>query len=114
MPMSFSSAEKVVTLQGDSVLVATGPDAAMVPIKELGSNGGGYFGTNDAHPFESPDFFSYNPTLTSMGIDNSAGNMEGKETRNGSYYSAVYAGKNASVPAGTIMACMIVLCRFPV
>jgi len=59
MPMTFDGPARVISLQGDTTLLATGPVAAMVPIKELGSNGGGYFGTNNAHPFENPDFISY-------------------------------------------------------
>ncbi|MDQ6482507.1 potassium-transporting ATPase subunit KdpA [Dyadobacter sp. LHD-138] len=59
MPMTFNVPEDMVTLQGDTISVATGPVAAMISIKELGSNGGGYFGTNDAHPFENPDFVSF-------------------------------------------------------
>ncbi|MBC8111473.1 MAG: potassium-transporting ATPase subunit A [Verrucomicrobia bacterium] len=59
MPMTFEGSQELITLQGDTVQVARGPVAAMIPIKELGSNGGGYFGTNTAHPFENPDFFTF-------------------------------------------------------
>jgi K+-transporting ATPase ATPase A chain len=59
VPMTFSGPQHIATLQGDSSLVATGPVAAFLPIKELGSNGGGFFGANDAHPFENPGFFSF-------------------------------------------------------
>jgi K+-transporting ATPase ATPase A chain len=45
-----------VTVQGDSVAVARGPVAAMVAIKELGTNGGGFFGANSAHPLENPNY----------------------------------------------------------
>jgi K+-transporting ATPase ATPase A chain len=42
--------------------IARGPVAAVIPIKHLGTNGGGFFGANSAHPFENPDdwtnFFS--------------------------------------------------------
>jgi len=156
MPMTFDGPHTIAGLQGDSIQVAKGPVAAMIPIKELGSNGGGFFGANDAHPFENPDFLSFvvhtiivlllpmafvfcighylgaprfskiiftvmtagfllvtipiiiqeakgNPLITAMGIDNSAGNMEGKEVRFGSFYSAFYSGVNMVVPAGTVM-----------
>ncbi|HET6327644.1 MAG TPA: potassium-transporting ATPase subunit KdpA [Planctomycetaceae bacterium] len=36
-------------------LIARGPVAAVIPIKHLGTNGGGFFGANSAHPFENPD-----------------------------------------------------------
>jgi len=59
VPMTFHSPDHISSLQGDSVTVATGPVAAFLPIKELGSNGGGFFGANDAHPFENPNFFTF-------------------------------------------------------
>ena len=34
--------------------IVGGPVAAIVPIKQLGTNGGGFFGANSAHPFENP------------------------------------------------------------
>jgi len=58
-PMTFKGSAKVITLQGDTVNVARGPVASMIPIKELGSNGGGFFGANDAHPFENPNFAAF-------------------------------------------------------
>jgi potassium-transporting ATPase potassium-binding subunit len=154
MPMTFERPHTITGLQGDTVHVAKGPVAAMIPIKELGSNGGGFFGANDAHPFENPNFFTFiihlvivlllpiafifcaghylgdrrfgkmvfavmtagfllltipiilqeakgNSAVTAMGIDNRAGNMEGKETRYGSFYSAYYSGANMVISAGT-------------
>jgi len=59
MPMTFKGPHKIITLQRDTVTVAKGPVASMVPIKELGSNGGGFFGANDAHPFENPSFATF-------------------------------------------------------
>ena len=59
MPMTFKGSAKVITLQGDTVKVARGPVASMIPIKEFGSNGGGFFGANDAHPFENPNFAAF-------------------------------------------------------
>jgi K+-transporting ATPase ATPase A chain len=57
-PMTFSGSTPAISMQGDTVSAATGPAAAMVAIKQLGTNGGGYFGTNSAHPFENPDYFT--------------------------------------------------------
>ena len=45
-------------MQGDTVNVSRGPAAAMVAIKQLGTNGGGYFGANSAHPLENPNYFT--------------------------------------------------------
>ena len=38
--------------------IARGPVAAIMPIKHLGTNGGGFFGANSAHPFENPSAWS--------------------------------------------------------
>ena len=57
-PMTMQGKEAIVTLQGDSVSVSRGPVAAMVAIKELGTNGGGFFGANSAHPLENPNYLT--------------------------------------------------------
>jgi len=58
MPMGFEGKDSFVSLQGDSVQVSRGPVAAFVPIKHLGTNGGGFFGANSAHPLENPSYFT--------------------------------------------------------
>lgn len=58
MPMTFEGKDTMVSMQGDTVEVSRGPVAAFVPIKHLGTNGGGWFGTNSAHPFENPNYFT--------------------------------------------------------
>jgi potassium-transporting ATPase potassium-binding subunit len=57
-PSTFEGAAQVITLEGDTVNVARGPVAPMVTIKQLGTNGGGYFGPNATHPFENPDYLT--------------------------------------------------------
>lgn len=57
-PATFNGAQKITTLEGESVLVATGPVAPVVSIKQLGTNGGGFFGPNSTHPFENPNYFT--------------------------------------------------------
>lgn len=57
-PMTFEGRDIVTGLQGDSMQVSRGPVAAFVAIKHLGTNGGGFFGTNSAHPFENPTYFT--------------------------------------------------------
>jgi len=142
--MTFKAADVITTLQGDTVTVAAGPVAAFESIKQLGLNGGGYFGVNSAHPFENSNFFTNiiqnilhvllpiatvfafgfylkrkkaawmifgvmtlgflimlvptlfaelkgNPAITQMGIDQSLGNMEGKEVRFGTAASAFWS-----------------------
>ena len=58
VPMTFDGKDKVITLQGSSTEVSTGPVAAFVPIKHIGTNGGGFFGANSAHPLENPTYFT--------------------------------------------------------
>lgn len=57
-PTSFKGKDSIVTLQGDSVQVSRGPAAAMIAIKHVGTNGGGWFGANSAHPLENPNYFT--------------------------------------------------------
>ncbi len=58
MPMTFKGKASFISLQGDTVQVSRGPAAAMIAIKQLGTNGGGFFGANSAHPFENPNYFT--------------------------------------------------------
>lgn len=57
-PMTFEGKQAMTTLQGENVEVSTGPVAAFVAIKHVGTNGGGFFGTNSAHPFENPNYLT--------------------------------------------------------
>lgn len=57
-PMGFDGKMEVTTLEGQEQLVSQGPVAAIVPIKQLGTNGGGYFGVNSSHPLENPTYLS--------------------------------------------------------
>ena len=58
MPMTLEGKDTITSMQGDTVQVSTGPVAAFVPIKHIGTNGGGFFGTNSAHPFENPNYLT--------------------------------------------------------
>jgi potassium-transporting ATPase potassium-binding subunit len=55
---NLSAYREVTTLEGGKQLVALGPVASQEAIKELGTNGGGFFNANSAHPFESPTPFT--------------------------------------------------------
>lgn len=57
-PMTFEGKDTITTLQGDTVQVSRGPVAAFVPIKHVGTNGGGFFGANGAHPLENPTYLT--------------------------------------------------------
>lgn len=55
-PMTFEGKDHITTLEGQKVDVSRGPVAAFVAIKHLGTNGGGFFGANSAHPLENPNY----------------------------------------------------------
>lgn len=135
--------------------LALGPAASQVAIKQLGTNGGGFFGVNSAHPFENPTPISNflqclsillipaalcytfgkmvgdtrqgwailaamtlillpltiatyaaesrpNPALSAIGVDQSTGNMEGKETRFGIAASATWAAWTTAASNGSV------------
>ncbi len=155
VPATFEGAATITTLQGDTARVARGPVAPMVAIKQLGTNGGGYFGPNSTHPFENPTYLSNaieniaillipmalvfafgfyigkpkvgyaffaamslmfllfvggsvfvemngNPAVTAMGIDNTLGNMEGKEMRLGPAASSFWGVSTTSTSNGSV------------
>ena len=144
MIQNFSPYLDMTTVQGAKQTIAMGPVASQEIIKQLGTNGGGFFNANSAHPFENPtplsNFISTwlifaitgsltytfgrmardqrqgwsifaamgllflagvtvtywaeargNPALRALAIDQSAGNMEGKEVRFGVSASALVA-----------------------
>lgn len=155
VPMTFEGKDTITTLQGDTVQVSRGQLAAFVPIKHVGTNGGGYFGANSAHPFENPSYltnitemiaqmiipiamvfalgfflnrkklgymifgvmtagfvlllippFFYelhgNPEIAKLGIDGTAGAMEGKEIRFGATASAYWSIATTVISTGSI------------
>jgi K+-transporting ATPase ATPase A chain len=54
IPQNLNAYTDVTTLEGASQTIAQGPVASQEIIKELGTNGGGFFNANSAHPFENP------------------------------------------------------------
>jgi K+-transporting ATPase ATPase A chain len=147
----------VATLEGGKQTLALGPVASQEAIKQLGTNGGGFFNANSAHPFENPTPFTNflsmftifaissgltytygrmarsqrhgwavwgamailfaagvavcypaeaqgNPALAGLPIDQSAGNMEGKEVRFGVSASALYATVTTDASCGAVNA----------
>lgn len=144
VPMNIEGKASIHTLEGNAVQVARGPAAAMVAIKQLGTNGGGFFGANSSHPLENPTYWSNaiesisiilipiamvfalgfylnrkklalvifgvmtvgflaliapalyfewqgNPAVDHLGVAQTLGNMEGKETRFGTTLSTYWA-----------------------
>jgi len=135
--------------------IAVGPAASQIAIKQLGTNGGGFFNVNSAHPFENPTPFSNflemlailllpaafcytfgkmvkdtrqgwaifaamtiifiplllfctlkeqagNPLFAQWGIEQSAGNMEGKEVRFGVVNSTLWAAATTAASNGSV------------
>ncbi len=155
---SFQPYVTVSTLDaagGVEQVLPLGPAASQVAIKQLGTNGGGFFNANSTHPFENPTPLSNflemlaillipaaltytfgrmvgdtrqgwailavmtalfvamavlamwaeqqgNPAFTALGIDPSAGNMEGKETRFGTLASAIWATATTAASNGSV------------
>ena len=58
MPQTLGAYVDATTLEGAKQTIAVGPVASQVAIKMLGTNGGGFFNANAAHPFENPTAFS--------------------------------------------------------
>lgn len=154
-PASFDGKDTITTLQGDTVQVSRGPAAGMIAIKHLGTNGGGWFGVNSAHPLENPNYFTNmvemiaqvlipialifamgfylkrkkfayvifgvmtigmltlliptmnaemkgNPAITSMGVNQTAGAMEGKEVRFGAAASGYWSIVTTIISTGSV------------
>lgn len=58
VPQTFAHYVHAVTMQGTDQVIPLGPAASQIAIKQLGTNGGGFFGVNSAHPFENPSAWS--------------------------------------------------------
>lgn len=58
VPQTFADYTHALTLQGSEQTIPLGPAASQIAIKQLGTNGGGFFGVNSAHPFENPTAWS--------------------------------------------------------
>ena len=58
MPQTLHGSVEATTLEGAKQVIALGPVASQEAIKQLGTNGGGFFNANSAHPFEGPNAWS--------------------------------------------------------
>jgi K+-transporting ATPase ATPase A chain len=58
VPQNFSAYTQVKTLEKGAQTIAQGPVASQIAIKQLGTNGGGFFNANSAHPYENPTPFT--------------------------------------------------------
>ncbi|MBU6443141.1 MAG: potassium-transporting ATPase subunit KdpA [Alphaproteobacteria bacterium] len=55
VPQNLDPYTHATTLEGAKQIIAQGPAASQIAIKQLGTNGGGFFNVNSAHPFENPN-----------------------------------------------------------
>jgi potassium-transporting ATPase potassium-binding subunit len=58
IPQTLAGSVEATTLEGAKQIISIGPVASQEAIKELGTNGGGFFNANSAHPFENPNAIS--------------------------------------------------------
>lgn len=72
MPQTLDGSFTATTLEGAKQVISTGPVASQEAIKQLGTNGGGFFNVNASHPFENPNAFSNYLGVFSMLVVSSA------------------------------------------
>lgn len=71
-PQTLAANHIVTTIEGSKQVIPLGPVASLEAIKNLASNGGGFFNANSAHPFENPTPFSNLITILEMGLISTA------------------------------------------
>ncbi|MCX6072155.1 MAG: potassium-transporting ATPase subunit KdpA [Chloroflexi bacterium] len=91
---TFSPPATALTLQGSPQVIPLGPAASQVAIKQLGSNGGGFFNANSAHPLENPTPFSNFLELVSIllipaGLPFTYGSMVGSHRQGWAIFAAM-------------------------
>jgi K+-transporting ATPase ATPase A chain len=94
VPQTLHGAVDLTTLEGVKQTLALGPVASQEAIKMLGTNGGGFFNANSAHPFENPTALSnYIETLSifvfGAGLTNAFGRMVGDERQGWAVFAAM-------------------------
>lgn len=98
---NFSSYVHGVTLEGKDQILPMGPAASQIAIKQLGSNGGGFFGVNSAHPFENPTPFSnFLEWIAILLVPMSIVFMFGRMVKDRTQGWALFAAKTAIFAAG--------------
>jgi K+-transporting ATPase ATPase A chain len=94
IPQTLGPYVDATTLEGAKQTIAVGPVASQVAIKMLGTNGGGFFNANAAHPFENPDAISNFLQMISIfalgaALTNVFGRMVGNERQGWALLSAM-------------------------
>ena len=94
VPQTLDPSVTATTLEGAQQTIARGPVASQLAIKMLGTNGGGFFNANSAHPFENPDAISNLLQMVSIfaigaALTNVFGRMVGNERQGWAILSAM-------------------------
>lgn len=94
VPQTLTGSVGAVTLEGAQQTIATGPMASQEAIKQLGTNGGGFFNANSAHPLENPSGLSNGLVIWAMLAISAAlpitfGRMTGSERQGWAILSAM-------------------------
>jgi K+-transporting ATPase ATPase A chain len=104
MPQNFDPYTTVTTLEGGKQTIALGPVASQEIIKQLGTNGGGFFNANSAHPFENPTPLSNFLTLILIwSIPAAITHTFGKMVGNAKQGWAVFGAMAALALAGMVI-----------
>ena len=94
MPQTLGAYADATTLEGAKQTIALGPVASQVAIKMFGTNGGGFFNANAAHPFENPTALSNFVQMVSIfaigaGLTNVFGRMVGNQRQGWAIFAAM-------------------------
>jgi K+-transporting ATPase ATPase A chain len=94
MPQNLNAYVDATTLEGAHQTIAQGPVASQVAIKMLGTNGGGFFNANAAHPYENPNALSNFVQMVAIfalgaGLTNVFGRMVGNQRQGWAIFSAM-------------------------
>ncbi len=94
VPQTIGAYAEATTLEGARQVIALGPVASQLAIKMLGTNGGGFFNANSAHPFENPDAISNMIQMVAIfaigaSLTNVFGRMVGNERQGWAIFAAM-------------------------
>ncbi|ODT00769.1 MAG: potassium-transporting ATPase subunit KdpA [Gemmatimonadetes bacterium SCN 70-22] len=102
---NFSSYVELSTLEGGRQVLAMGPVASQEAIKQLGTNGGGFFNANSAHPFENPTpWTNFLQMLAILAIPSAMTYMLGRMVRNQRHGWAVWSAMFVLLAGGVTIA----------
>jgi K+-transporting ATPase ATPase A chain len=94
VPQNLGAYTEATTLEGAKQVIAQGPVASQMMIKHLGTNGGGFFNANAAHPFENPNALTNFIHMIAIfaigaGLTNVFGRMVGNQRQGWAIFSAM-------------------------